>query len=106
MKSVATVTSIVLAVLASFVGFCAAHYRRKASKIDIMPDWDIGKIQSIQPPPPPIGIEMNYLNSWRTATAEAFRKSSDLNKTAAELTALSVFFAGVSSIIGALTNFL
>jgi hypothetical protein len=105
-STIAAVTSMCFALPALIVGLGAAWYWRKASEIGIDPGWNSGMPGDTRPVQP-ADLEGNGTrDAWQSATMEAVRQSSDLNKTAAILTAYSVVLAGLSSVAGALTGFL
>lgn len=74
--------SAVLAGIAAVIGFAAALYSLRASRIGILPGW------SVEP-----GDILLSQMGWVSGTMDAFAKSGDLNKKAAFLTLI----AGVSS---------
>jgi hypothetical protein len=108
MKSpaIATITSLCFAVAALISGLVASWYWWKASKIDIDPGWSSGLPGDDRPSQPADMEGTGSLNGWVTATMQAVNLSSDLNRKAAILTAVSVVLAGLSSVAGALAGFL
>jgi hypothetical protein len=105
-STIAAVISMCFAVPALFVGLRAAWYWLKASEIGIDPGWNSGMPGDTRPAQPADTEGIGTMDGWLFATIKAARKSSDLNRTAAILTAYSVVLAGLSSVVGALAGFL
>lgn len=82
--------SVAFPCLALVFGLMAAHYWYKSSKIEIVPCWAIE-------PGEPFLAQMG----WIVGTMGAMKKSSELNKKAALLTAVSIVFGAISSVVGA-----
>lgn len=106
MKYAATATSMALAIAALIVGLRAAWYWWKAGKIEIDPGWNSGMPGDTRPPQPADLEGIGTIDGWVNATMQTVTQGSALNKKAAKLTAYSVVLAGLSSVTGALTNFL
>jgi hypothetical protein len=102
--SIASITSIVLAVAALIVGLRAAHYWWRASKLEIDPGWNSGSPEDTRPIEPADLQGLGSQSEWVTATMATVVLSSDLNKNAAVWTAVAVVLAGVSSVVGALAG--
>jgi hypothetical protein len=95
-----------LAIGALIVGLRAAWYWWKASVIAIDPGWNSGMPGDTRPPEPADLEGIGTTNGWLYSTVQTVTQGADLNKKAAKLTAYSVVLAGLSSVTGALTNFL
>ncbi|HEY1903040.1 MAG TPA: hypothetical protein VGG56_11435 [Terracidiphilus sp.] len=101
MKGLTSVSSfsVGFAFAALVVGLRAAQYWLKASKVDVVPVWPDGPQALMEPVEP----EQSQ-RGWITATIEAVKLSSDLNKRAARWTAAAVILSAVSSVLGALAG--
>jgi hypothetical protein len=86
--------SIGLAVGALATGLIAAWFWYRSSIVQPDPGWSVAN-------PEPVIPELRQM-AWNTAILAANTKSSDLNKTAALWTALSVALSGAASILGSL----
>lgn len=105
-STIAALTSMSFAFPALSVGLGAAWYWRKASEIAIDPGWNGGMPRDTRPVQPADLDGIGTMVGWQSATMEAVRQSSDLNRKAAILTAISIVLAGLSSVAGALAGFL
>jgi hypothetical protein len=105
-STIAAVTSMCFAVPALIVGLRAAWYWQKASEIGIDPGWNSGEPGDTRPCQPADLEGIGTMDGWLSATMEAARQSSDLNRKAAILTAISVVLAGLSSFAGSVAGFL
>lgn len=86
------IVSATLTVLAAGMGFVAAYYWFRASKIPIIPEWG-----PIEP-----GDE-RYAHTGMTAgIMKAYSESAELNMKAARWTAVSVGLAAAGGLIGML----
>jgi hypothetical protein len=81
-----------LAVCSLVFGLIAAYYWYQSSIVKADPGWTSQN-------PEPVVPEIRQM-VWNSAILKAIQISSDLNKTAAIWTALSVGLGGLSSIIG------
>jgi hypothetical protein len=99
--NIASMASIVLALVGLTVGLKAAYYWWKASKIEIDPGWNSGSSGDMRPTEPADLEGMGSLVGWVTATMAAVTASSDLNRKAAIWTAAAVMLGGVSGVVGA-----
>ncbi len=89
---------IVICALSAFgTGMLAAWYWYRASKVMIVPMWERNGV--LEPVDPRHGTYQ-----WVTGIIETAKKSGPLNATAARLTAVSVFFSGFTSLLGAFSN--
>lgn len=88
------------AIPALAVGLWAAWYWKKASEIGIDPGWNSGEPGDTRPCQPADLEGIGTMSDWQSATMEAVRQSSDLNRKAAILTAYAVVLAGLSSVAG------
>lgn len=104
--TIAAGISMVFAAPALIVGLRAAWYWKKASEIGIDPGWNSGEPGDTRPCQPADIEGIGPLAGWQSATMEAVRQSSDLNRKAAILTAYAVVLAGLSSVAGALSALL
>ena len=105
-STIAAIVSMCFAVPALAVGLWAAWYWKKASEIGIDPGWNSGMPGDTRPCQPADLEGSGTTDGWLFATMEAVRVSSDLNRKAAILTAISVALAGVSSVAGAFSALL
>ena len=105
-STIAAVTSMCFALPALIVGLCAARYWRQASEIGIDPGWNSGMPGDTRPVQPADLEGIGTIADWQSATMEAVRQSSDLNRKAAIFTAYAVVLAGLSSVAGALAGLL
>lgn len=81
---------VVFNAAAIITGLIAAYYWYKASRIAVVPSWGITE---------PGGAQASQMG-WIAGMLDAGKKSADLNKTAALLTAISVLFNSVSGARG------
>jgi hypothetical protein len=105
-STIAVGISMCFAVPALIVGLRAAWCWQKASEVGIDPGWNTGLPGDTRPVQPADIEGVGTMDGWLFATMEAARKSSELNRAAAILTAYSVVLAGLSSVAGALAGFL
>lgn len=101
-----TAISLITAITAFFVGMRAAWWWFKASEVSIDPGWNTGEPGDTRPSMPADLEGDGQSSGWITAIMENIRVSSELNRRAATLTAVSVFLAGVASVTGALPAFM
>jgi hypothetical protein len=82
---------LVCAVSAAISGLFAAFYWYRSSKVNPYPEWSAER-------PEPMIQEVKKM-AINAALVEALAKSAELNKIAALLTAVSVLFGVVSTIV-------
>ena len=82
--------SIVSAFLAAILGFIAAAYWYRASKVQIEPSW--GRTE-------PAEADASHAG-WTMGIMQAYNASADLNKAAALWTAASVGLGALSTLLG------
>lgn len=89
---------LVLAMLAAASGLLAAFYWLRASKVQIIPMWEVnGRIEP---------VTLGSANTeWIVGLLETSAKSNGLNAIAARWTAVSVVLGGASSLASALWSF-
>jgi hypothetical protein len=80
-----------LAGFAAIVGFAAALYALKASRVGIQPGWSFE----------PGDVQLSQMG-WTSGIMEAFGKSGDLNRKAAFLTLIGGALSSASFVAGIL----
>lgn len=84
--------SVVLSVAGFFVGFYSAWCWIKASKVNIYPAWELVISDDC------LTIQKNIMG-WVTGNQIAFKKSGDLNSSAAKWTAVTILVTTIASVI-------
>lgn len=84
-----------MAVFTAFVGFYAAKLWLRSSKVSIVPTWaKYGGIEQA-------GGESQSNSDWIAGIIEASNEAAELNRRAAQWTAVSVGLGAITTIIGA-----
>jgi hypothetical protein len=95
--SVMKCAAVIAALVAFATGIAAAWFWLKSSQVDVKPMWPGGEGGLVEP-----GETDASQDGWIGGTLQAFTDSAKLNSTAARLTAISVFFSALASILGVL----
>lgn len=97
--------SLALSVIGFIVGLVASYYWLRASEVRIVPAWDLEFPRDALAKTPNLSagdvVDKNIMG-WTTGVMIAFKKSGDLNRTAAIWTAAAVALSSGASLLSGL----